>query len=941
MYISYLRLVNFTGVFSGTGRSDIEIEFPDPKSMSSRVILFMGANGSGKSTTMSHLHPFAGSFDGREDTMVRTNEDGLKQIQLIDGDTVYDIEHHYIRSGKKPKTKSFIQISQVGDEKSTELNENGGVGTFKDVLVERLGLTEEFFKVGRLASTTSNFVELSAAQRKDFITSHLPRVEPYLEAFGHVRKKCSTSEKTMKYLASEISRYDDREQVNTEMNDAKRELKRRDKALRIRQGDVSVTQSKIDTLVEKIGDGTETKAELETELQESLESLEEELETVVETTGVDYEDVETVQTSSKTTVARLEQDFDTQDSRMSELRNELIKIEKGLAVKERRLASVGERGVDIKKLQKVAKDEKVEKKASTKKAQSLLKNSTIKRFLSLADHIPESRYRGEARMGLIEASRLVAEIFQFHSSVEADEDDNFFESITEEIIDPSCREATLTAKHAAEGLRKDYIKAKEDLEELERAAKAADELNLRPEDCSIDSCHFLQDAVEGSKKAKMIPKAKRKLKDIKEKGLEQKEAAEYYSAVMNAAGYVRQLAELLAQGEAFEGVILQSKNKKNNLVPFSRAIFSGMDPFDVPSVASYVGETGELHFRSAAESCQVIFDYLEYLEDIQRHNVNATAAEEKIATVEGSVELVTGLKTEITESKNDVTKRKTAISKKLKKLVETERRRNEAREVCRGADRVAILVKKYSKAKEELTEVSKSLGKVRKQIKQLSDFREKLTEQTESMETDEKSRDAAAEKTRLLEVKISKLDEYQTRYDEFQASYVKQVAVRDACDPKKGLPLAFMREFMASTEVTANTLFDMAFRGRFRVGFEVSEKEFKVPVLKDDGDILPDVSYASDGERALVKTIVSLALLSRYVNVFPILAMDEVDATLDEEHRGNFAQILDNQVEELDLSQVFAISHNENFRDPSVSVVLFPGHTLGEGETNPVLMDFS
>ena len=218
-YISRIRLENYIGIYSGTGRTEIEINFPDPASLKSRIYMFMGENGSGKSTLLSALHPFAGIYDSRDDQFIRKGFDGRKEIDITVGDKVYNIVHIYKNSLKKSKTHCYISLD------GEELNPNGGVNSFKDIIKQLWGLEEDFFKIGRLASKTSNFIEMPISARKEMIVNYLPSIEPYINAFKEASKNYLDCEKELNYLGRELKIIGDIESYNQKASSLEKLIK--------------------------------------------------------------------------------------------------------------------------------------------------------------------------------------------------------------------------------------------------------------------------------------------------------------------------------------------------------------------------------------------------------------------------------------------------------------------------------------------------------------------------------------------------------------------------------------------------------------------------------------------------------------------------------------------------------------------------------------------
>ena len=156
--------------------------------------------------------------------------------------------------------------------------------------------------------------------------------------------------------------------------------------------------------------------------------------------------------------------------------------------------------------------------------------------------------------------------------------------------------------------------------------------------------------------------------------------------------------------------------------------------------------------------------------------------------------------------------------------------------------------------------------------------------------------------------------------------YDNLLAVNTSLDPKKGIPLIFINNYLTDIAERANSLLDIAYKGNFFIKFEVNEKEFKIIVIKGDGTELNDISLASQGEVAMTNTSLSLSMLANITKGYNILYFDEVDGTLDNDNRRNFLSVLDLQIATLNSEQTFIISHNNEFYSADVDLILLDGY---------------
>ena len=130
--------------------------------------MLLGKNGSGKSTILGSLHPFKEEFSERK-ALILDGEDGRKEIDIEHNGSLYEIIHIYSKSAQ-----SFIKKDGV------ELNENGGVRTFEDIVSKELGITKDYFNIGKIGSNARSFVDFTTSERKAYIGKFL-NIEDILE----------------------------------------------------------------------------------------------------------------------------------------------------------------------------------------------------------------------------------------------------------------------------------------------------------------------------------------------------------------------------------------------------------------------------------------------------------------------------------------------------------------------------------------------------------------------------------------------------------------------------------------------------------------------------------------------------------------------------------------------------------------------------------------
>ena len=180
MKIEYLELKNFSNINTAFKTKKLSIDFTKCKN---KIVLLTGPNGSGKTSILSCLHPFAtnGNLDIRNDNpLVLIGKEGYKEIRINDDGNEYIIKHHYIPSKETHSVKSYIMRNGV------ELNPNGNVTSFKERVKEELDIEMDYLKLARLGSNVTNFIDLKTTERKSFMGKILDEVEIYLKYYKKI-----------------------------------------------------------------------------------------------------------------------------------------------------------------------------------------------------------------------------------------------------------------------------------------------------------------------------------------------------------------------------------------------------------------------------------------------------------------------------------------------------------------------------------------------------------------------------------------------------------------------------------------------------------------------------------------------------------------------------------------------------------------------------------
>ena len=194
MKVLFIKLKNVAGIFAGMQLTKIEIDFNKNDKMFN---LLNGSNGSGKSTIINSISPYATE-------KIRKGKKGYKEIHYKHKDTIFIIKHFYEPTEKSHTTKSFIsKIDSNGVIK--ELNDNGNVTSFKEIVNAYFGTNTDTIHLLTLGTDMSSIVKMTPTKRKDFMTYFTNNTDIYLGIYKKINGDCITIGKLVKNYADKLN----------------------------------------------------------------------------------------------------------------------------------------------------------------------------------------------------------------------------------------------------------------------------------------------------------------------------------------------------------------------------------------------------------------------------------------------------------------------------------------------------------------------------------------------------------------------------------------------------------------------------------------------------------------------------------------------------------------------------------------------------------------
>ena len=249
MFIKDLILENFQNLQTGLGITKLHIDFTKQRNP---VCIIIGPNGAGKTSLLSYMTPFAtvGDLDIRNATKpIIEGKNGYKKIILVDEEqNEFEIEHFYTPKADKNFTiKSYIKMNGL------ELNPNGNVTSFKELVAEYLDIEMSYLKLIRMGDNVKNLISCKSTERKQFSAKLLEEVDWYLKKYKEISQKERDLKAVMSHIVDEISKTGivDTEEAEASVKEMKDHLKEVEKKLLKAQNDKATIEYELDKLDDK------------------------------------------------------------------------------------------------------------------------------------------------------------------------------------------------------------------------------------------------------------------------------------------------------------------------------------------------------------------------------------------------------------------------------------------------------------------------------------------------------------------------------------------------------------------------------------------------------------------------------------------------------------------------------------------------------------------
>ena len=917
MRISYVKFVNFYGIYIGTGKTELEFEIPDT---GNKIILLRGTNGSGKTSLLSTMHILLETFDKRKNVVI-PGKTGLKIVRCHDKGNDYECEIHY----QKGKNKAFVRKNGI------EQNENGNITSYLEFMESEFELTSDYFKIGRIGDNVSTFIDLTTTERKKFISKISNEMNDYLNSFAVVAKKTTALNKTMDGLIQKISKIPQESQLRSALELYQNNINGASVSLRDYNKKIGAVENELDVVKKKLtsyGDYLSIESEYE-KLQRDRKVNETNLHTQLSMfpTLSDFslkdaaDKIETIKGRielDNIELASLDEKLKSSIENANRATSEIKKLETEITTLKASANSL-----------KGLKEERETLKANKDQYKDLFDQDKkfyyhlIKKKIDIDEFVvllKKTNTMNTILNNIRTAFSDMASSVQFYDTLKISYTISF-KKYTESI-------ASMLDEHIGKFKRlTELVNANEkQLDLLISKRPMLDILSKRPAKCNIDDCAFIKEALRWKNVEKEILEVESVL--AKNKPL-LKNAEEKYNLLNNDN---KAIGNFLARFKSsMDSIDLDLMKKLFDYDNKAADILS--DIFEAYETRDSLFETFNFNTRHEIISNMSYFNrdnaklkILEsYIQELEQKDSN------KLNDLNNDLQTKLTEKDKIKSDSKDLSEAKISKSGKVKSNILR-----------------LDIYSEYIKYVEDLNEINRKIEEQKSLIINITNDKLKLKELDKevillnSMVTNTNSKlKEFNDELMKINTMLSNLSDYNKEYTDIKKKFDVYNIIKKSLDIKTGIPLVFTGGYFKKIAKNVNVLLDIAFAGRFKIDFLINDKEFSIPVTIDGDKPSDDILEKSQGEIALTKLSLSLAMMAQAIKTYNVVYLDEVDAALSPDNRKVFFELLEVQIEMLGIEQVFVISHNENFDSSNCDMIMMRGASPANSDLQNIILDLT
>ena len=876
----YACFEGYIGFYTGLGLTKLEIDFSKCKH---NIVLISGMNGCGKSTLMNSLSVFPDDSSSFVEFL-----DARKSLKLLSGEDIYEINISSLSDGKggRKTTKAFIQKNGI------ELNENGNVTSYKEIIFSEFELDSNYISLCRLSSIDRGLGDKKPAERKKFASSIIENMEVYNNIYKTLNKKSLVLKSTINNLHTKIQNIGSKENLELTLSKMKDQYNKL-------QSDITKLNNQIISIQAK----------------NSIDESElEELNKITEEYNINSDELQSISNNisiythkTKIRLENIEDKYNKDKDLLQFYSNKLDFITTEWRSKSERLESVSKNIVELEATitnyesqgKNVIESQYTESNKKLKELDKEIKSIGFKSDINLIDPL----------------KRLLSFYESFISRI-----DRFYDGLNTEDIGYILDIQNIINKNKIDhnNLVRDIEQSKILISQLEENIKLLSILNNRPKSCKIDSCPFISSSLELKKQYKnksidkLLSTELERYDQLQCSIRENEEFGSHLNSLLSKSMILDEIRALIEENislksyfdiDIFDNFISQLSNMSQfNNQRDPRLYIDALNLLQMYSVELIQNNEYEIKYEAYRDQVQIM------------NNNKSLLANMRIEKEE--------LLTSISDYKNDINKYsslKDAISSNIN--IEAEYFNEYSR---------------YKSKKEIVDKLQEKIDQYNKKSAKAVESVGIIAELTNKMNNIKSEAEPLKENISKLEGQMILLNSYYTEYEQYIDEFNMIETIKKYCSPTGGgIQTIFIQLYMRKTLEISNQILAMLFNGQYQLlDFIINEKEFKIPFVGPSGLPADDISSGSMSQVEMMGMVINLALLYQASTKFNIAYLDEIGSGLDNHNQGEFIKVIYYISKYLNMEQVFMICHSLAVDESGVDIIKLKDYEEFENNSN-------
>lgn len=901
----YFKAVNLIGFMSGLSKKSIEIDLSEFYDLD--IILCVGANATGKSTFLSLVHPSPYPTNGKRKFVIKEKEGLLvRKYRSADGTVITTKCIYKPKKSGGHNASCYFEIKKPKED-AIELNPNGNVTSYEELLYTYFGINKDFLSFATFSTDVASIVRMTDTERKDSIGTLVPNTKRFEVGYNLINDKYKDLRTLIRNLSQQILSLRDEDSLEADLKRLTKELQKfaQDREDKIRQ--LGTLEGKLQEL---------TKGESINALVSNYEGLLASALIQGNAAAKSYKSL--MKLYEQLGIEPVKEQSIVFDG-IDMVPYRVLKYERKALNCAERISQHGQRKEELIKELSVAEKEAAELESSLFSIQTedIEELRTTRRqyeeeLASLRYTKEQDRYTGMSYDEVVSFSQYIGPINQMVQALY----DEYGQLVSDYFDSSNWDEFTQQQRYATEQLavtieisskRKDEIYQK--LIQSREYAKLSDILKMRPVSCTIDTCPFIAEPLKWSNVADDITQLE----------------IEYQQASIQLGNDTVRLNTMNRQ--------LLIHDDAQKLVQYIKNIWA--------LIQKYLGITDirVIYNAIARGTWEDVFDIMK-LKDIavvlSEKALYMEIVNQRLPEVDHAIELakVYGTNRDLLINQLDRNRERQHLIREnldvqgmhLQVYKTQQKKYQQLHEIWSEVEK---LINQHRDAMTAQVEAGEQANKQESKINQIRDIDSRCKRlDSEIRELDDmiQSRVPMKERMRLdldavRRLKIQKLS--------VERNFTVIDVIRLIMSPGKGIRKELINLYMYDIYQITNQLLLDTFDGKLYLKeFIITDKEFIIPYVYN-GVESPDISFASSAQQVTISSALSLAILSKLVDKYGIYTPDEIEGPLNPKAKATYINSLVRWMHYIGITQAIMITQSpKQYETFNVGYLCFPGAEL-------------